>query len=138
MVVALLALFIALGGTAVAAGIVPHAKFADQAGNSAKLQGKTAAQVATLAPAPKVSSVAGLVSIKTGTWSLNPGQEANFTVTCDAGQKAIAGGWADPGDHGVGYQTMPTADGAGWTTLLFLGSSVTAPQSGTTYAVCLK
>jgi hypothetical protein len=137
MIVALLALFVALGGTAVAAGIVPHAKFADKAGDSAKLQGKTAAQVAALAPAPAVSSVAGLVSIKTGTWSLNPGQEANFTVTCDAG-KAIAGGWADPGDHGVGYQTFPTADGRGWTTLLFVGSSVTAPQSGTTYAVCLR
>ena len=50
MVVAMLALLVALSGTAVAAGIVPKAKVAL---NALKLQGKTAAQVtlATLAAA---------------------------------------------------------------------------------------
>ena len=68
MVVAMLALLVALSGTAVAAGIVPKAKVAL---NSLKLQGKTAAQVAALAPAP--TTVGGLVAIKTAPWSLGPG-----------------------------------------------------------------
>ena len=66
MVVAMLALLVALSGTAVAAGIVPKAKVAL---NSLKLQGKTAAQVAALAPAPTTSAA----------WSrsrLRPGRSA--------------------------------------------------------------
>src|SRR3954462_13720558 len=47
LALSLVALFGALGGTAVAAGIVPRAKLAD---NALKLQGKTAAQIAALAP----------------------------------------------------------------------------------------
>jgi hypothetical protein len=46
LVVALVALFVALSGTAVAAGVVPVARFAANAG---KLQGKSAAQVARIA-----------------------------------------------------------------------------------------
>ncbi len=57
MVVAMLALLVALSGTAVAAGIVPKAKVAL---NSLKLQGKTAVQVAALAPAP--TTAGGLAS----------------------------------------------------------------------------
>lgn len=136
MIIALLALFVALGGTAVAAGIVPHAKFAD---NAAKLQNKTAAQVAAMVKAPPVTSVAGLVTIKTGAWGpLNPREEANYTLTCDPGQKAIGMGWSDPGDYGNSAQTLPTADGSGWTTLIFISSTAPGPQSGTTYIVCLK
>jgi len=47
MMVALLALFVALGGTAVAAGIVPLAKRALVADNAKKLNGGTLKQIAT-------------------------------------------------------------------------------------------
>jgi len=61
MIVALLALFVALSGTAVAAGIVPLAKRALVADNAKKLNGATLKQViggiATAAPA--------LVSVQT-------------------------------------------------------------------------
>src|SRR5881628_392743 len=92
VVISLIALFVALGGTAVAAGVVPLAKRSLVADNAKKLGGKTAAQVAALRPAPAVTSVAGLTSVKTVPWSLNAQQANDLTVTCDAGQKAIAGG----------------------------------------------
>ncbi len=136
-VIASLALFVALGGTAVAAGIVPRAKLAD---NALKLQGKTPAEVAALAPAPApVSSVSSLVSVKTGSWGpLNPGAEQNYTLTCDPGQKAISMGWTDPGDYGNDAQSYPSADGTGWTELIWITKTAPGPQSGATYLVCLK
>ena len=51
MVVALLALFVALSGTAVAAGVVPLAKRSLSADNAKKLQGDTKAQIAAAAAA---------------------------------------------------------------------------------------
>ena len=48
LVVAVLALFVSLSGTAVAAGVVPMAKKALFANNAGKLQGKTLQQVAAL------------------------------------------------------------------------------------------
>ena len=140
MIVALLALFIALGGTAVAAGIVPRAKFADKAGianNSLKLQGKTPAQVAALAPAPPpVSSVASLVTVKTAAWSLDVNHGNFFTVTCDAGQKAIAGGYDDPALNAIAFDSHPSSDGGSWT--IFLGNISSSAGAGTVYANCLK
>jgi hypothetical protein len=162
LVVALIALFVALTGTAVAAGIVPHAKFADKAktaSNALKLQGKTAAQVAAKAPrgpagpvgpagtpgavgatgpaGPALASAAALVVYKTAPWSL-PGNAGNdFTVTCDSGQKVLSGGFDNPVGDAISIDTRPTPDGASWK--IFLGnlsSSVTA--SGTLYATCLK
>ena len=82
-VVAMLALFVALSGTAVAAGIVPRAKLAD---NATKLQGKTPTQVAALARAPV--ALAGYVTVKSASWTLGPSQGNDFAATCDAGQKA--------------------------------------------------
>ena len=94
LVVALIALFVALGGTAVAATpIVKRALFADNAG---KLQGKTLAAImqgASVAgaslPSP-ASTAGGLVTTKSAPWSVSPGQGLDFTVTCDAGQKGAA------------------------------------------------
>ena len=48
LVLAVVALFVALSGTAVAAGVVPLAKRALVADNAKKLQGKTTAQIVTL------------------------------------------------------------------------------------------
>lgn len=149
MVVALVALTVALSGSAVAAGIVPLAKRALSADNAKhalvadsarKLGTQTAAQIAAQAaqaPGP-ASTAAGLVVVKTAGWTNSPGQEQNDTVTCDAGQKAIGGGWADPGDWSQTYQSFPTADGTGWTRQVYTFSNAPGTQSGTLYAVCLK
>jgi hypothetical protein len=159
LIVALIALFVALTGSAIAAGIVPHARLADKAktaNNALKLQGKTAAQVAAKAPrgpdgavgpagpagatgptGPALASAAALVVYKTAPWSLAANGEADFTVTCDAGQKAISGGFDNPVGVAFPFDTRPTTDGASWK--LYLGNlSTTAPASGTLYAICLK
>jgi hypothetical protein len=129
-VLALIALFVALGGTAVAAGIVPKAKFALNAG---KLQGKTAAAVAKI-PGP-ATSAAPLVTTRTGTFSLGAQAAGEATVACAAGEKAIAGGFATP-QAVLGSDTHPSSDGASWQ--LFLLNASSSAASGTTYAVCLK
>jgi hypothetical protein len=142
LVVALVALFVALSGTAFAVGsaVVPLAKRALTADNAKKLNGQT--PLALLAQAAKqpgpTSSAASLVTIKTAAWSLAPRGEGNFTATCDPGQKVIAGGWADPGDWSSSFQSLPTADGTGWTTNIFTTSSAPGTQSGSVYAICLK
>ena len=128
MIVAMLALLVALSGTAVAAGIVPKAKVAL---NSLKLQGKTAVQVAALAPAP--TTVGGLVTIKTAPWSLGPDAVNDFTVTCDSGTKVTGGGFAGVA---LAFQTRPGSDGASWKiTLANLSDSAAA--SGTLFAACI-
>jgi hypothetical protein len=128
MVVAMLALLVALSGTAVAAGIVPKAKVAL---NSLKLQGKTAVQVAALAPAP--TTVGSLVAIKTAPWSLAPGDVNDFTVTCDSGKKVTGGGFEGVA---LAFQTRPGSDGASWkVTLANLSDSASA--SGTLFAACI-
>src|SRR3954465_4895014 len=109
LVVALAALFVALSGTAVAAGIVAHARLAD---NATRLGGKTPMQVAALAPAP--ASIRGYVTVKTSPFSLNPKQGNDFSVTCDTGQKAIGGGYDNPQGEALSFDTRPTSDGAGW------------------------
>jgi hypothetical protein len=160
MAVALVALFVGLSGTgfAVDSTIVPLAKralTADKAtravnadnavhalaADTAKKLGEAgaaalAAQAAQV-PGP-ASTAAGLITIKTGPWSLNPKGEGNFTATCTAGQKAIGGGWSDPGNWSSSYQTLPTADGSGWTTDVYTSSGAPGPQSGSVYAICLK
>jgi hypothetical protein len=141
-VVALIALFVALGGTAgaVVAQAVPLAKRALVADNAKKLGGQTPSQIASQAsqtPGP-ASTAAGLVVIKTGTWSLNPGSGNNFTAMCDAGQKVLAGGWSDPGDWSSSYQSMPTGDGLGWTTFIWAHEMAPGTQNGTLYAICVK
>jgi hypothetical protein len=158
LVIALLALFVALSGTAVAAGVVPLAKRALVADNAKALQGKTAAQllatpaksaleadkvdgmhaeaVAAL-PSP-ATTAGGLIAIKTAPWTINPRSYSPATVTCDAGQKAISGGWSDPGGWGSSYESYPTATGDGWTTWIYIPSAAGSAQSGTAYGICLK
>jgi hypothetical protein len=132
LVVALLALFVALSGTAVAAGIVPRAKLAD---NATHLQGKTAAQVAALVPAP--SSLAGYLTVKTASWTLAASASGDFSAACDAGQKAVGGGYDNPEGDVLSLDTRPTPDGGGWRVYL-LNLSTTAGASGSIYAVCLR
>jgi hypothetical protein len=134
MVVALLALFVALAGTAVAAGVVPHALLAD---NAKKLQGKTPAQVAALAP--RVTSVSSLVSVQTAPFSLAASTTTGlatgtFSVACPAG-KAISGGVSPNPFFVIPADTGMSADGKTFSILLVNFGGVAA--SGTVYAVCL-
>ena len=109
LVISCVALVVALSGTAVAAGIVANARHANKADlaaralNSDKLQGRTAVQIAVAGaqagaqlPGP-ASSVDDLVTVKSATWSFAPGAEGDVAVSCDPGQKAVSGGWDDPG-----------------------------------------
>ncbi len=142
LVVATVALFVALGGTAgaVVTAAVPLAKRALVADNAKKVGGQSAAQLvsqASQAPGP-ASTAAGLVAIKSGTWSLAPAGFADVTVTCDAGQKAVGGGWEDPGGYAHAWDSRPTPDLTGWKTYFNLSSNAPGTQSGSVYAVCLK
>jgi hypothetical protein len=129
MVVAMLALLVALSGTAVAAGIVPKAKVAL---NALKLQGKTATQVAALTPSPSSS-----VTVKTASWALAANQGIDFSVACDSGQKAIGGGYDNPNGFALAVDTRPSSDGASWR-LFLANASSSAGASGTLYAICLR
>ena len=142
LLVATVALFVALGGTAgaVVNAAVPLAKRAMLADNAKKLGGQTAEQVARQAaqlPGP-ASSAAGLVTIKSGTWSLAPNASADFALVCDSPQKAIGGGWEDPSGFAHGWDDRPTSDGSGWRTYITLSSNAPGTQSGALYAVCLR
>src|SRR3954467_653252 len=97
LALSLVALFVALSGTAVAAGIVPRARLAD---NATKLQGKTPTQVAALAPTP--TSLAGYLTVKSASWTLAASAEGDFSAGCDAGQKAVAGGYDNPNGSAFG------------------------------------
>lgn len=160
LVIAVLALFVALGGTAGAvatqavplakraltadrakvAGVADKAKTAAVSENAKRLGGQTPQQLvaqASALPGP-ASSAAGLVVVKAGTWSLPPGEGNNFTVMCDAGQKVISGGWSDPGDWAASFQSLPTADGAGWTINIWTFYSAPTTQTGSLYAICIR
>jgi hypothetical protein len=141
-VVGMVALFVALGGTAgaVVAQAVPLAKRALVADNAKKIGGQTSAQIvsqASEAPGP-ASTAAGLVVIKPGAWSLGPDGSADFTVTCDSGQKAIGGGWDDPSGWAHAWDNRPMADGTGWRTYITVADTAPGVQSGGLYAVCLR
>jgi hypothetical protein len=129
-VLATVALFVALGGTAVAAGIVPKAKFALNAG---KLQGQTAAQVAAV-PGP-AATAAGLVTARTVNFSVDANRARFVTASCQSGEKAVGGGYTTDGALLSG-PTAPSGDGASWQLLVLnIGDSTAA---GTAYALCLK
>jgi hypothetical protein len=161
MAVALLALFVAFSGTAFAVGsaVVPLAKRAltadsakvanlakqaTMADNAKKVGGKDAAAIAqqavaeaAKAPGP-ASTAAGLITVKTAPWSVGPNSHADFVVSCDAGQKAVAGGWEDPGGWAHPWDTRPTPDGTGWRTFVSVTSQAPGVQTGTVYAICVK
>jgi len=62
---------------------------------------------------------------------------ADFTVTCDAGQKAISGGFDNPTGVALSADTRPTPDGASWKVYM-VNLSSSAAASGNAYAVCVK
>ena len=158
LVIAVLALFVSLSGTAIAAGVVPMAKRALFANNAGKLQGKSARQIAAL-PGPAstlegqtadeiaeipgpASTASSLVSSASAPFALAPDEEKDFSVQCPSGAKAIAGGFTSPsrinGDVFVyANDTRPNADGAGWT-LMMVNPSPSLSATGTVQVVCLR
>jgi len=146
-VVAIIALFVALGGTAGAVvTVVPLAKRALVADNAKKVNGLTAVQVAKAGATAAVTVVAqalpaaatGLISTQSGSFSLAAGAEQTVTVPCGAGGKALGGGFSNPTTAlVVSAGSTPTSDGSGWSEdLINLDKSTAA--SGTVVATCLK
>lgn len=152
-VVAMVALFIALGGTAgaVVTAAVPLAKRALVADNAKKVGGLTATQLGAAAaqagakvalsespagPRP-ASAASSLVTIKTAPWSLGGGQANDFAAACDAGQKAVGGGYDNPSGDALPLDTRPGSDGASWRVFV-LNLSPSAGASGNVFAICLK
>jgi len=152
--IAVLALIVALTGTAYAANVVPLAKRALVADNAKKLKQKTPAQIAAM-PGPATSlngqtadaiagtpgpasTIAALVVVKTQAVTIPTFDFVDSTIACDAGQKAIAGGFEAPDAAGTvfSFDTRPSADGAAWK--IRLGSSVGEDVSGKVYAICVK
>ena len=133
LTVASIALFVALSGTAVAAGVVPLAKRALSADT---LKGKSPAALlrdAAAQPGP-ASSAAGLVTVKTQGDSVAAGQYKETTIACDSGRKAISGGfWSDGAVLGTG--SRPMGDTAWQYGLINLDDARGA--SATLYVVCV-
>ena len=139
-VVAVIALFVAFGGTAgaVVNAAVPLAKRALVADNAKKLGGQTSAQLvaqAAQAPGP-ASSAAGLVSMKSAPFALGAGAQGEFSATCDAGQKVVGGGYDNPLGTAFSVDNRPTSDGSSWRIYLIADDSSAA--AGNIYAICLK
>jgi hypothetical protein len=136
MVVALIALFVSLSGTALAAKPVARALFANNAG---KLQGSTRAQVisaaaAAVEPAP-VTSVRGLVSVVNREFFAVPGSGTTESVSCTTG-RAISAYWTTVADgEGVPVSITPTNE----STWRFIVKNLRAdgPARGTLSLVCL-
>jgi hypothetical protein len=163
LVIALVALVVALSGTAVAAGVVPLARRALQADNArhamaadkarvassslsarhadvAKKLGTAAAdalaQQAAQLPGP-ASSAAGIVTIKsTPAGQLAPNTGQPFTISCDPGQKILAAGFASDNAVINIVESHPTGD-ASWTLGLANLNDTTAANV-TLYATCIK
>ena len=141
LVIAVLALFVSLSGTAVAAGVVPLAKralSADKAkvaDNAKKLGGDTPAaliQKAAQTPGP-ASTAAGIVTTKQATDSLNPASGREFVISCDGGRKVISGGYSTNGEV-ISWDSRPVSDVA-WS--LYLGNLGDGAAAVTLYAVCI-
>jgi hypothetical protein len=146
-VVALVALFFALGGTAgaVVTAAVPLAKRALVADNAKKVGGVTATQLGGAAvqlalkqspagPRP-ASTAAGLVTVKSGTASLAANGEGEYTVSCDAGQRVMGGGFTSDGAV-FSFDSYPASDTA-WR-LYLANASQSAGANITLYATCLR
>jgi hypothetical protein len=148
LVVAMLALFVALGGTAgaVVSAAVPLAKRALVADNAKKLGGQTAGQIASQAASQAVtqagavpgpaSTAAGLVSTKTQSAQLGAGGGQTFQLACDSGQKVLSGGFAADNAVIIAVANGPVSDTTWGIGLLNLDDS--APANVNMYAVCIK
>jgi hypothetical protein len=160
----LLALFVSLSGTAVAAGVVPLARHALVADNAKKLQGRTPAQMVALASVhsqladnanllqgksvndvvsmAQAKSISSYFTLKQGTFSMStaPGPSSartlELTLPCDAGQKVVSGGFQFSQAPAYMDESGPTSDGTGWH-LLLENDSTANGAFGNTYVICV-
>jgi hypothetical protein len=130
LVIALIALFVSLAGTAVAqTPVVKRALFAQNAG---KLKGKTLKQV--VAMRRPTGSVGDLVYQRTSDRVLQRGQETDVTATCGQGGKALSGGYFS--DDGVAVRDARASTDSAWTfRLVNLGEATTEV---TVQVICLR
>ncbi len=143
-VVAMVALFVALGGTAgaVVNAAVPLAKRALVADNAKKLGGQTSAQIvsraasqAASAPGP-ASTAAGLVTtVSQSVGTFAPGFEAAVSVVCASGKKVIGGGFSS--DGAVYNLDSHPANDTTWRLYLVNGDETQPAPNTTVYAVCI-
>jgi hypothetical protein len=163
MTVALVALFVALSGTAVAAGVVPLAKHALVADNAKKLQGKSSAALVSQAsavpgpatdaltltgqtaqqiaatPGPASSIAASTFTMRTNTWSLSvEGSKIEERALCTTGERAIAGGFDEATGYAEVIQDRPLADASGWMFKAWALSGDETPAEGTVWVICAK
>jgi hypothetical protein len=155
LAVAMLALLVALSGTAVAAGVVPLAKRALVADNASKFQGKTPAQLVALASASaqdaahlqgktadeivaqaQTKSVAAFFTLKQAMFSMPVGSTRDYTLTCDAGQKAVSGGSNYSQAPAFMTESRPSDDGASWRIQL-VDPSNSDGAFGNLYVICV-
>lgn len=130
LVIALIALFVSLAGTAVAqAPAVKRALFAE---NARKLRGKTLKQVVAM-PGP-TRSVGDLVYVRTADRVLQRGQETDVTVSCGPGGKALSGGYFS--DDGVAVRDTRASTDSAWTFRVVNLGEATADV--TLQAICLR
>jgi hypothetical protein len=136
MVVALIALFVSLSGTALAAKPVARALFANNAG---KLQGSTRAQVVSAAAAAvkpqPVTSVRGLVSVVSREFFAVPGSGTTESVSCTSG-RAISAYWTTLAD-GEGVPVSITATNESTWRFIIKNLRADGPARGTVSVVCL-
>lgn len=149
LLVAMIALFVALGGTAgaVVTATVPLAKRALVADNAKKLGGQTAGQITSQAASQAVaqagqapgpaSTAAGLVTVKSQSiGAIAPDSGARYTISCDAGQKVMGGGFSSDQAVLVVAESYPVNDTTWQLVLANILSS--SPANTTIYATCLK
>ena len=173
LVISLIALFVALGGTGTAstsivalakraltadraktATTANTAKVATLARNSLLLGGQTAAQVAAtpgpadtlngqtaaqiIAAASQGGSIVGKFTIRSQGWAIeSPGtQGADWYANCNAGEKAVGGGYDETVGEIIPQYSRPKADGSGWWFKAQAFEDASLPAHGSVWVVC--
>lgn len=161
MIVAVIALIVAMGGTSYAAITLPRNSVGDRqirAGavrssevrdrslsvRDLSVSARTTLRGAQGPPGPPGAASpggSGTVTVKTAAGSVGAApvdQEvlASATATCDAGQRVVSGG-ASTGDPAIPsiHESFPAAGGSAWT--VTVGNDTATARSFTVYAVCV-
>ena len=165
LVISMIALFVALSSTGIAATIVPlakraltadKAKTAKTATNARKLNGLTAQQIATTpgpatdlqgqtaaqiaaTPGPASSVSNSLFALRSTGWSIDqPRGKVDARALCNAGERAVGGGWDESSGDARLLADKPIPDGSGWLITLDGPNDDSVPAAGSAWAVCQK
>lgn len=163
LVISMIALFVALAGTGVAANVVPLAKralTADKAKvattslNSLKLNGQTAAQVAaTPGPADTLNGQTAAqiiaaakaggsltVHVRSSGWNEDTtDHNIDWYADCLPGETVVGGGWDETEGIAVFQFNRPTKHNGvdAWQVQTRINEDAGAPAHGSIYAVCV-